>query len=143
MAGEGLITLPAGIALIFGANVGTCVTAGLASIGKPREAVRAAVTKARASVAKQGLDFMGAQAVKKKSFLMRAKTYEEKRGINPVLAARDVAIRCACIRTEKAFRMDYREALKTWVDGEREVVFPAGTWWMMVFHRVDVVPAPT
>ncbi len=43
MASQGLITLPAGIALAFGSNIGTCITALLASIGKPREAVRAAV----------------------------------------------------------------------------------------------------
>ncbi len=43
MATEGLISLPAGIALSFGANIGTCVTAVLAAIGKPAEAVRAAV----------------------------------------------------------------------------------------------------
>ena len=43
MAAEGLISLPAGIALAFGANIGTCVTAILAAIGKPVEAVRAAV----------------------------------------------------------------------------------------------------
>ena len=42
MASQGFITLPTGIALAFGANIGTCVTAMLASIGKPREAVRAA-----------------------------------------------------------------------------------------------------
>lgn len=42
MASEGFITLPAGIALVFGSNIGTCITAMLASIGKPREAVRAA-----------------------------------------------------------------------------------------------------
>jgi len=42
MASQGLITLPAGIALAFGANVGTCVTAMLASIGKSREALQAA-----------------------------------------------------------------------------------------------------
>lgn len=42
MAGQGFISLPAGIALAFGANIGTCVTALLAAIGKPREAVRAA-----------------------------------------------------------------------------------------------------
>jgi len=42
MASQGFISLPAGIALAFGANVGTCVTALLASIGKPREALRAA-----------------------------------------------------------------------------------------------------
>ena len=44
MAGQGFISLPAGIALAFGANIGTCVTALLAAIGKPREAVRAATT---------------------------------------------------------------------------------------------------
>ncbi len=42
LAGQGFITLPAGIALAFGANVGTCVTALLAAVGKPRDAVRAA-----------------------------------------------------------------------------------------------------
>jgi len=43
MASQGFITLPAGIALAFGANVGTCVTALLAAIGKPREALRASL----------------------------------------------------------------------------------------------------
>ncbi len=43
MAMQGLITLEAGIALSLGANIGTCVTAGLASLGKPREAVRVAI----------------------------------------------------------------------------------------------------
>ncbi|MGB5834785.1 MAG: Na/Pi cotransporter family protein [Thiohalocapsa sp.] len=43
MASQGFVNLPTGIALAFGANIGTCVTALLASIGKPREAVRAAV----------------------------------------------------------------------------------------------------
>ena len=44
LAMQGLITLEAGIALALGANIGTCVTAGLASIGKPREAVRVAAS---------------------------------------------------------------------------------------------------
>lgn len=44
LAMQGLITLEAGIALALGANIGTCVTAGLASIGKPREAVRVATS---------------------------------------------------------------------------------------------------
>ncbi len=43
LATQGFISLDGGIALIFGANIGTCITAGLAAIGKPREAVRAAV----------------------------------------------------------------------------------------------------
>ena len=51
MASQGFITLPAGIALAFGANIGTCVTALLASIGKPREAVRAALVHVLFNVA--------------------------------------------------------------------------------------------
>jgi phosphate:Na+ symporter len=43
LAMQGLITLEAGISLALGANIGTCVTAGLASLGKPREAARVAV----------------------------------------------------------------------------------------------------
>ena len=43
LASQGLISLEGGIALALGANIGTCATAGLAALGKPREAVRVAV----------------------------------------------------------------------------------------------------
>ena len=43
MASEGLLSLPAGIALALGANIGTCVTVMLAALGKPIEAKRAAI----------------------------------------------------------------------------------------------------
>ena len=43
MASGGLVTLPAGIALALGANIGTCATALLAAIGRPREGQRAAL----------------------------------------------------------------------------------------------------
>jgi phosphate:Na+ symporter len=42
MASEGLMSLPAGIGLALGANIGTCVTAILAAIGKPVAARQAA-----------------------------------------------------------------------------------------------------
>ena len=43
LASEGLISAEAGIALVLGANVGTSITALLAAIGKPPDAMRAAV----------------------------------------------------------------------------------------------------
>lgn len=43
LAGQGLISLEAGVALVLGANVGTGITAMLAAIGKPRDAQRVAV----------------------------------------------------------------------------------------------------
>ncbi len=51
MASQGFISLQAGIALAFGANIGTCATALLAVIGKPREAVRAAMVHLMFNVA--------------------------------------------------------------------------------------------
>jgi phosphate:Na+ symporter len=43
MATQGLLSLPAGIAILFGAKIGTGITAVLAAIGKPQDAKRAAV----------------------------------------------------------------------------------------------------
>ena len=51
MAGQGLVGLEAAIAIALGANIGTCVTAILASIGKPREAVRTALVHTLFNVA--------------------------------------------------------------------------------------------
>ena len=43
MAASGLVDLPTGIAIILGANIGTCVTALIAAIGKGRDALRTAL----------------------------------------------------------------------------------------------------
>ena len=51
LASQGFISLEAGIILAFGANIGTCVTALLASIGKPREAVQASAVHVLFNVA--------------------------------------------------------------------------------------------
>ncbi len=51
LAGQGVMTLETAIAVAMGANIGTCATAGLSVIGKPREAVRAAVVHVLFNVA--------------------------------------------------------------------------------------------
>ncbi|MGN7612875.1 Na/Pi cotransporter family protein [Magnetococcales bacterium HHB-1] len=43
LASQGVLSLEGAIALALGANIGTCITAGLAAIGQPREAVRVAL----------------------------------------------------------------------------------------------------
>ena len=43
LASQGLLSLESGIGVIFGANIGTCVTAIISAIGRPRVAVQAAV----------------------------------------------------------------------------------------------------
>jgi phosphate:Na+ symporter len=43
LASQGFISLEFGIGLIFGANIGTCITASISAIGRPREAIQAAL----------------------------------------------------------------------------------------------------
>ena len=43
IASQGLISLETGIAIILGSNIGTCITAWVSSLGKPREAMQAAM----------------------------------------------------------------------------------------------------
>jgi putative transposase len=70
----------------------------------------------------------------------RSTTPEPIRGLNPTFAVGrghgDIAIVAA--RAVKAFRAAYRAALKKWCAGDRGVEFPEGTWWMRVFHAVNI-----
>jgi len=51
LASQGFLSLETSIALVFGANIGTCVTALFAAIGRPRDAVRTAVVHVLFNVA--------------------------------------------------------------------------------------------
>jgi phosphate:Na+ symporter len=64
MATQGLLSLPAGIAILFGAKIGTGITAVLAAIGKPQDAKRAAAVHVLFNVlgAVIWLPFIGALA---------------------------------------------------------------------------------
>jgi phosphate:Na+ symporter len=64
MATQGLLSLPAGIAILFGAKIGTGITAILAAIGKPQDAKRAAAVHVLFNVlgAVIWLPFIGALA---------------------------------------------------------------------------------
>jgi phosphate:Na+ symporter len=42
LAGQGLISLETGIGLVLGSNIGTCITAFISAVGRPREAMQAA-----------------------------------------------------------------------------------------------------
>ncbi|MCU0690998.1 MAG: hypothetical protein MUF54_06305 [Polyangiaceae bacterium] len=101
-------------------------------------AVAQEVRSARASVEATGLPFLGRDRVLKASFLAKAKLYEQKRGINPLLAAKDITKRRAFLIAQKLFRAAYRVALDAWRAGNRSAVFPFGTWWMRVHHGAAV-----
>lgn len=88
----------------------------------------------------EGKHFMGVERIKNTSPYQRATSWEDLRELNPTFAvgrgqhkARELAVKAV-----KAFRQTYRAALDLWRGGNRQAQFPAGTWWMRVFHGASV-----
>jgi putative transposase len=107
--------------------------------------------KVHAEMWQKGRSFLGAKQIMAVSPHDRATSVEPQRGRNPTFAVgrdqHDLGLRAAA--AVRAFRAEYREALERWREGVRcdrvrNVVFPAGTWWMRVFHGAavhDATPA--
>ncbi len=97
---------------------------------------------AREKLRAEGRRFAGRKAVLKTSRYKRATSWEERGSLNPHFATgrnQGEAYRLAA-RTLRAFRQAYHEALALWVQGYREVVFPAGTLKMHTLHQARVAP---
>jgi len=65
------------------------------------------------------------------------------RGRNPTFAVSGVAgAYAAVVRPLRDFQRAYAEARARWRAGFRDVVFPAGTWWMVRGHSAVVAALP-
>jgi REP element-mobilizing transposase RayT len=109
-----------------------------ASLGEWRDRVGRAlalkVAAAHEAVRKAGKGFLGRAAVVAQSFAQRAGSYEQRFGVIPSFAAKARSVREELGRVERYFRKAYRSALEIWRTGRRGVVFPRGTWGMVVLH---------
>jgi putative transposase len=99
-----------------------------------------AAGEARAAIRAESRTFLGAAAVLETSFARTAFKFEARREVVPTFAGRVPAVREELRAVEKGFRAQYRNALRLWRSGARDVTFPAGTWWMGMFHRATVEP---
>jgi hypothetical protein len=96
--------------------------------------------QARTDVRARGLRFLGAKRACEVSPYERATSFEALRERNPTFAVgrnQGPAWHRAAAAV-KAFRASYRAALERWCAGLRSALFPAGTWWMRVFHGAGV-----
>ena len=84
--------------------------------------------------------FLGVRAVLRQFPYDRPRSKEPRCELSPRVAAKDKESRIAALRRLKAFWKAYREALRSWRQGWREVVFPAGTYAMRVLHRAACAP---
>ena len=100
--------------------------------------ISALVAKAHEAVRALGWRLLGRVAVLASSFVARAKGYEIKRGVVPKIAAIHRETRRAVLQEYARFYAAYDDALSAWRAGDREAVFPPGTWWMRVHHAASV-----
>jgi len=107
-----------------------------------REAVLEREREIRNQFQREGRRFKGRQAlfVQKPTDLPGS---EEARGkLNPQVAARDKWRRIERLQLIKEFLLQYREAYEKLKAGIREVIFPAGTYWLRVHCGVRCYDPP-
>ncbi|MGE0788101.1 MAG: transposase [Sandaracinaceae bacterium] len=114
-----------------------------AAIEEVRVELERQVADARAECKANGWKVLGAVAVRAASPYRRATSFEPFGTRRPHLAAGrgQKQARLEAIAALREFRAAYRAALAQWRAGERDAVFPAGTYKMRRLHGVHVVPS--
>ncbi len=88
--------------------------------------------KAAAKREAKGMGVLGARRVKKQKHTERPRSAAPRRVLNPKVAAKDKAKRIEALEKLARFLASYRDAVVRFWDGERNVVFPEGTYLMRV-----------
>ena len=106
--------------------------------------VAAEEAKAQSEMRRQGVSLLGAKRVTAISPQKRATSFEPLRKRNPTFAVGrgNVSAFQRAAAAVTAFRAAYRDALDRWCQGARNALFPAGTWWMRVFHGASMCSHP-
>jgi putative transposase len=121
------------------------VPPGFASPQEFRDRVTAALElrerDAAAAVACERRHFLGEQAVLHQDPTGVPVRVEPSGKLIPRVAARDAGTRAELLARLRAFQDSYRVARAAFIQGAREVVFPAGTYWLRVMHGVQCAAA--
>ncbi|MEZ4219422.1 MAG: transposase [Polyangiaceae bacterium] len=87
--------------------------------------------------------FRGLQAVLRTPHTARASEHEIAGRANPRFrAAGDRQAARRKLQELRRFDTEYKRAFAEWRSGNRNAVFPHGTWWMRVHHRARCWPPP-
>ncbi len=100
---------------------------------KVSEAIAVAERVARDERNRKKTRVLGRKAVLRARCTDTPTSVEPRRGLRPTLACKDVHTRIRALEALRAFRAAYRDAFKRWVARVKEVVFPAGTYRLMLF----------
>jgi hypothetical protein len=110
------------------------------------ERVKSVEDVARAKRLQTGSRVLGRRGVLAQDWRDRPRSREPRRDLSPRVAARNKWSRIEALLRNQAFRDAYVKARTTFLQGVRDVVFPAGTYWLRRFAQVtcdDLLCAPT
>jgi hypothetical protein len=100
------------------------------------EQVRGAEAEHRARRVAAGQTVLGREAVLAQNPFDCPRSIEPHFDISPRIAAKSKWTRIEALQRCKDFLGSYARAIKAWMLGATDVVFPAGTYWMRRFARV-------
>ncbi len=83
-----------------------------------------------------GLSFAGAKAVRRQSCTDAPRTPTPRGELSPRIATRNTWLRLEAIQRDRAFVDAHAACRKRWCAGERDVVWPVGTYQMRRDHHV-------
>jgi putative transposase len=104
-----------------------------------REAEELAAVERR----RNGTHVLGRKAVVNQRWSERPASREPRRELSPRVAARSKWSRIEAILRNKAFRDAYLQARALFIKGARDVLFPAGTYWLRRFALAHCDASPT
>jgi len=104
--------------------------------------VRAAEELAAADRLRTGASILGRRAVLDQRWSDRPGSREPRRQLNPRVAARSKWSRIEALMRNRAFRDAYAAARASFAAGIRDVIFPAGTYWLRRFTQAICAPCP-
>jgi putative transposase len=133
-------SMPAAVTLSFARPKGLehLSVAEFASLVTDR--IREREEKAVSERRRTGAPVLGRRAVLKQRWSDRPTTLEPRRGLDPRVAARDKWRRIEALLRNRTFRDAYAAARTSFQRGARDVLFPAGTYWLRRFANAVCVP---
>ena len=92
---------------------------------------------------REGWEVLGRKGVLSQRWSDRPGDREQRRALNPRVAARSKWSRIEALLRNRSFREAYVAARALFVEGVRDVLFPAGTYWLRRFARATCAAFPT
>jgi putative transposase len=89
---------------------------------------------------RRGVRVLGREAVLQQDWRSCPDSQEPRGGLKPSVAARSRWSRVEALERNRAFRDSYASAREAFINGARDIQFPAGTYWLRRFAKVSCVP---